>query len=180
VSSFGPQPFANKSTTIMPNNCTSGWTCEYDWINVITTNPSGTPLSAAIVSGSSDDAGNLVTGKTKQAFYYDKDPPQIINIVNSSVCPAAPGTIDITINVSEKYSGGVKAIYSAPNLSTAVFPETEDCEETEDVGIWTCDISIDKLVTIYASDYINLTLEDRAGNNFRRSLAPWGRGQDEG
>jgi hypothetical protein len=165
LSSFGPQKFAGKSTTVYPANCTSGWTCTFEYANVDSGTKSGEILSVSIVGQSSDDAGNLVEGTTNAGFYYDDEPPQIINIINSSVCPTAPDSIDLTINVSEEYSGGVTAHVSAPELSTTAFPQEIDCEETEDDGIWTCDISIENLVTVYTKDRINITLTDRAGNS---------------
>ncbi|MBW2963947.1 hypothetical protein KY363_00670, partial [Candidatus Woesearchaeota archaeon] len=163
-SSFGPQPDAKNATTLFPNNCTSGWTCVFNNIIVTKNRVVGDALTVNVVGTSSDDAGNIVTGITTAGLYYDDVAPQVLNIINSSICPTAPGTIDLTVNVSEKLSGGVKAKVSAPNLSTSVFPQEVECEESEEAGIWTCDISIDNLVTIYAKDSINITLIDRANN----------------
>lgn len=162
--SFGPQPFADQSTILYPRNCTEGWTCVFDHINVINPHDSGDVLTVNVVGDSSDDANNRVGGVTTFGFYYDKEPPKIISIQNSSVCPTAPDNIEITVNVSEQHSGGVKATFSAPNLSTAGFPQTIDCEETRTTGIWTCSIDIDRLVTVYVDGEIELILEDRAGN----------------
>jgi len=164
-SAFGPQKFAGNNVTLVPNKCALGWRCNFDWINVVSPHNSGDIISISAVGLSSDDAGNLVEGKTVSGFYYDDSAPQILSITNSTVCPTAPNPLEITVNVSERYSGGVKAFVSAPNLSTSVFPIEVDCEESDTRGIWVCDIVIDSLVTFYVDGEINLTLEDRAGNS---------------
>jgi hypothetical protein len=164
VGGFGRQPFYTSSTLIFPLNCTEGWTCTFPFLNVVTAYSSGAVISASIIGTSTDDANNPVEGSAIVGFYYDKDAPQILSIQNSSICPTAPNDIEISINVSERYSGGVKLTFSAPNISSAMFPQTVDCEETSITGIWTCDIVIGSLVTIYTDGAINITLEDRAGN----------------
>ncbi|MFH1668545.1 MAG: hypothetical protein ABIA62_01310 [Candidatus Woesearchaeota archaeon] len=164
-SSFGPQEFAGEKTTLFPNYCIQGWTCIFEYINVAEDTPSGRALSLGVGGLSSDDAGNLVEGVTSTALYYDPEAPQIISIDNGTVCPTMPDNIEITVNVSEEGSGGVSVEYSAPNLSTSVFPQIVDCEESEDTaGIWTCNVVIENLLSFYVKGSINLTLRDRAGN----------------
>ena len=169
-SSFGPQPFANQSTILFPQNCADGWTCIFDHINIINAHESGDVLTVNVIGDSCDDANNRVGGVTTFGFYYDNEPPQIIAVQNSSICPTAPDSIEIIVNASELHSGGVKATFSAPNISTASFPQTVDCEETSATGVWTCRILIDRLVTLYADGEIDLTLEDRAGNKQTTTL----------
>lgn len=169
-SSFGPQPLAGNKVILGPNNCSEGWTCVYDFVNVKREHASGDSLPVSVVIGSVDDANNGVEGVTSTGFYYDAEAPQIIGIQNSSICPTAPDSIDITINVSERYSGGVRMEVSAPDLSSNVFPMRFDCEETSTAGIWTCDVSIDNLVTYYVDGEINVTFEDRAGNRNTTTL----------
>ncbi|MBN1544254.1 hypothetical protein JW898_02215 [Candidatus Woesearchaeota archaeon] len=168
--SFGPQPFAGNKVVLAPNNCSEGWTCVYELVNVKKGPASGSLIPVSVAIGSIDDANNAVEGVTSTGFYYDAEAPQIIGIQNSSICPTAPDSIDITINVSERYSGGVRAEVSAPDLSTNVFPQSFDCEETDLAGIWTCDITIDNLVTFYVDGEINVTLIDRAGNRNTTTL----------
>ncbi len=163
-SSFGNQQYAGDKTILVPNNCTEGWTCTFEWINVITFHKSGDILAVNVKDGSSDDAGNLVEGTTISGFYYDDEPPQIINVQKSSDCPTSVETLELTINVSEKFSGDVKVIFSAPGISTAFFPQTSSCEKTEKFGVWTCIVEIGGLVSYYVDGNVNLTLIDRAGN----------------
>ncbi|NQU79562.1 hypothetical protein HQ545_07370 [Candidatus Woesearchaeota archaeon] len=165
VGVLGPQKYANDSILIHPNNCSPSWTCVYDYINVVNDIESGKPVTLTISGESGDDAGNFASGTTKNAFYYDADPPKVINIVNSSICPTAPETIEYIINISERFSGGVTASFSAPELSTEVFPQSVICEESEIRGIWECPISISGLVTYYSEGDVNISLTDRAGNN---------------
>jgi hypothetical protein len=170
-SSFGQQQYAGNKVVIAPNNCTEGWTCIFDLINIKNIHNSGDLLSVSVSASSVDAASNMVEGVTTAGFYYDKDAPQIISIQNSSICPTFPDSIDITINVSERYSGGVRGEVSAPDLSTDFFPQEFDCEQTETAGIWTCDVSINNLVTIYTKSTVNITLIDRAGNRNTTALS---------
>lgn len=169
-SSFGPQPFADKKEVLGPNWCSQGWTCRFDNVNVVKEYSSGTVLPVNVAAGSSDDAGNAVSGATNLGFYYDGEPPEIISVENSSVCPSAPDDIEITVTVSELYSGKVEAEVSAPDLSAAAFPMKVPCEETETGGIWTCDVLIGNLFTYYSDGVVNLTLVDRAGNSRTTTL----------
>jgi len=169
-SSFGPQPFAEGNETLSPNECVPGWTCVFDLVNVVKEYSSGTVLPVNVVMESSDDAGNAVRGMTTMGFYYDNEPPEIVSVENSSVCPTAPDDIEITVTVSELYSGGVTAKASAPDLSADAFPIDEECEETETKGTWVCDIVIGNLFTYYTQGDINLTLTDRAGNSKTTTL----------
>ena len=170
VSSFGKQHLAGDNTILTPNSCIGSWTCEYDYVNVTTSHKSGDVLKTVILTGSSDDANNIVEGPTTGGFFFDGEAPQILSVMNSTICPTNPGTIDIVINVSEQYSGGVKATFNAPSLSTDVFPQVADCVESETRGIWTCDITISNLYSFYVDGTINVTLEDRAGNKNTTTL----------
>ncbi len=170
VGSFGSQEHYDGNTLLMPLNCSLGWTCTYPFVNVVTPRSSGQALPVSLSIGSADDAGNSVEGTTSTGLYFDAEAPQVIGVQNSSICPTAPDSIDITVNVSERYSGGVKAYVDAPELSSNYFPMEFDCEESEIAGVWTCDISIDNLVTYYVDGTINLTLEDRAGNRNTTTL----------
>jgi len=167
VGSLGTQETSvGPKTVLLPNNCTQGWTCVYRNIFVDQTlgYESGTGLNVPIVFGSSDDAGNGVLGVERLVAGYDNVPPEILNIVNSSICPAAPDTIEYTVNVSDKDSGYPKVIVSAPKLSTTFFPTEFECVKTEEKGIWECPVEIDNLITLYAKGEVNLTIEDLAGN----------------
>jgi hypothetical protein len=164
LNSFGPQPRAHERTILLPNNCTEGWICVWDYIQVIGERKSGDILGVNVKAGSEDDAGNPAEGMTTAGIYYDNEPPEIVEVKQPGICPTAPESLDITITASEKYSGGVKATIFASEISTSTFPQTTDCEETEIRGTWQCKITIENIVTIATKEKINITLEDRAGN----------------
>ncbi|MFC1741283.1 hypothetical protein ACFL3V_01985 [Nanoarchaeota archaeon] len=169
-SSFGEQTYAEGHTNLFPNNCTEGWMCNFNNIVVDPTKTVGDILSLFVTAGSTDNARNMIRGVTSAGFYYDPEPPEIISVVNSSICPTALDEISIAMNVSEHLSGGVKVEVSASRLSTNNFPMEFDCEESDVSGVWLCDFEIDNLVTIYTDDVINITVIDRAGNRDTTSV----------
>jgi hypothetical protein len=165
VGDFGSQPSYGGSRLILPTNCTEGWICTFGYVIVASQHKSGDVLDVFFSTDSYDDAGNTIIGPTNTGLYYDDEPPQIVSVQNSTICPTAPDSVDLVINVSERYSGGVHGELYATELSTNFFPQEFECKATEMPTIWTCEISIDNLVTYYVNGKINITLIDRAGNS---------------
>jgi hypothetical protein len=166
VGDFGEQVTGSgKVTMLFPNNCSTGWSCVWNFINVTANRNNGDILTVNVVFPSQDDAGNIIEGNTISGMYLDLAPPQIINITGSSVCPVAGDTINLIVNVTEKESGMVKVSVVAPNISLNVFPQVFDCEKGEGgYGDWVCEIVLDNLPSYYVKDTINITVSDLAGN----------------
>ncbi|MBI4739349.1 hypothetical protein HY772_07430 [Candidatus Woesearchaeota archaeon] len=166
VAGFGSQlTNIGQVTTLFPNNCSVGWSCVWNGVNVTSSKPkNGDVLTVTIVYPSQDDAGNAVEGNTISAMYLDLAAPSIVNITGSQVCPVAGEDIKLIVNVSEKESGDVKATVSASALSLDHFPREFECEKTSEDGKWLCEIAIGNLPTYYAKDFVNITISDLAGN----------------
>lgn len=165
--SFGTQQTVNSGehTVLMPNNCTEGWICEYMNVQVTKQYNSGDGLSVHLTPiASTDDAGNWFDGLEKAIFSYDKNPPIIINVENSSICPAAPGVVEYVINVTDEDSGGVRVIVNASEISTDIYPIEFECQKTEDSKRWECPITINNLYTTYVKGDVELKVVDLVGN----------------
>lgn len=166
IAEFGPQPTSiGPVTKLFPQNCSSGWSCVWNYLNVTSSTPkNGDMLTVNVVSPSRDDAGNTLEGNTIGAMYLDLAAPAIVNITGSRVCPVSGEDITLLLNVTERESGMVKASVHAPALSLDRFPKNFDCAETTEEGKWLCAISIGNLPSYYVKDFVNITISDLAGN----------------